>query len=166
LLFAIIISSDVLDGWLARWLGQESLLGRILDHVCDVLFILTALGFFVSRGLVPWWLPAAIAWAFALYVVDSWWRTAGQSRRTLLPSRVGHFGGILYYATVGIMTSNLYGGNQTLPPLILHGWFVGLALLALLSGTERLWLLGRALSHRTLAARTAGNIRQSTHSGP
>jgi phosphatidylglycerophosphate synthase len=166
LLFVMIICSDVLDGWLARRLNQASALGRALDHICDVLFILAALGFFVSRGLVPWWLPVAIVWAFILYAVDSWCHTAGQSQRTLLASRVGHLGGILYYVTVAVVTANLCGGNRLLSPGLLHGWFLSLALLALLSGAERLWLMTRVFSDRLLAGRAAGNLHRSIHSEP
>lgn len=146
LLYVAIVGSDALDGWLARRLHQESDLGRTLDHICDVLFILTALGTFAARELVPWWLPAAIAWAFALYVVDSWRRTAGQPQRRLLGSRIGHLGGMLYYVAVGVVTVHLCTDGRWLPPGILQGWFLSLALLALLSGTERLYHLARSLS--------------------
>ena len=157
LLYAVIVGSDVLDGWLARRLQQESALGRILDHVCDVLFILTALGAFAARHLVPWWLPAAIAWAFALYVVDSWWRTTGQPQRRLLGSRVGHLGGVLYYIAVGVVTVRLCTDGRWLPPSLLPGWFLSLALLALLSGAERLYYLVRTLSPASPGAPTAEN---------
>ncbi|ETX03762.1 MAG: hypothetical protein ETSY2_32630, partial [Candidatus Entotheonella gemina] len=65
-LFGLIAASDMLDGWMARRLHQESAFGRVLDHLCDVGFILTALGVFAWQGWGPWWLPAAIAWAFGL----------------------------------------------------------------------------------------------------
>lgn len=139
LLYLLIITSDLLDGWYARKLGQESLFGRTLDHVCDVLFILTALGFFVILDLVPWWLPAAIAWAFVLYVLDSWWHTAGQPRHALVASRLGRIGGILYYVAVGLVAGNLCTGNTLFSAGFLRGCFIGLALLALMSGTERLY---------------------------
>jgi phosphatidylglycerophosphate synthase len=141
LLYGLIVGSDMLDGWLARRLGQTSALGRTLDHVSDVVCILTALGAFVVRGVVPWWLPAAIAWAFGLYVLDSWWRTARQPYRQLLSSRLGHLGGILYYVTVGIVALHVCTDGHWFPPRFLPLWYLCLAALALFSGAERLVLL-------------------------
>jgi cardiolipin synthase len=161
LLFAGIAGSDVLDGWLARRLGQVTLLGRTLDHVCDVVFILTALGAFVAYGLIPWWLPAAIAWSFGLYVIDSWWRTAGRAHRQLLGSRLGHVGGTLYYVTVGVVTGQIGTDSRWLPPILLQGWCLSLALLALFSGVERLYYLGRAFSRPAPAERVAENTPRS-----
>jgi phosphatidylglycerophosphate synthase len=144
LLYGLVVSSDVLDGWLARRLGQTSALGRTLDHVSDVVFILTALGTFAVQGVVPWGLPAAIAWAFALYMLDSWWRTARQPQRQLLGSRLGHLGGVLYYVTVGMVTVQVCTQSPWLAPGLLRMWCLGLTGLALLSGGERLLLLVRA----------------------
>ena len=143
LLFLFIVASDLLDGWLARRLHQESTLGRTLDHVCDVLFILTALGYFVTWSLVPWWLPVAIAWAFCLYVFDSWWSPVQQSQPTLRASRLGHLGGMLSYGAVGLVTGNLVAGKALFPLTFLHVFFMLLALLALASGIQRLYHLLR-----------------------
>jgi len=71
-LFGLIAASDRLDGWVARRRREASAFGRVLDHLCDVGFILASLGAFVWRGWAPWWLPAAIAWAFGLYALRSW----------------------------------------------------------------------------------------------
>jgi cardiolipin synthase len=165
-LLILITSSDTLDGYLARRLGQESHLGRFLDHVCDVLFVVTSLGVFVSLGWVPWWLPAAIAWAFILYVTDSRWRTPGQSQYTLLSSRLGHLGGILYYVTVAMVTVGACLYPSLLSMRTLHGWFIGVALLALISGLERLMLLAGALNPRFPARLSAESLPRSVHSGP
>lgn len=141
LLYGLIVGSDALDGWLARRLGQASALGRTLDHVTDVVFILTALGAFVVHGILPWWLPAAIAWAFVLYVLDSWWRTAQRPQRQLLSSRLGHLGGMLYYGTVGLVTVHVCTDGQWFSPRLLQLWCLCLTALALLSGAERLVFL-------------------------
>ena len=147
-LFVIIVGSDMADGWLARRLGQASVLGRALDHGCDVVFLLVALGFFATHGLVPWVLPAAIVWAFGLYMLDSWWRTAGHAQRQLLSSRLGHLSGMLNYAAVGIVTINVAAGTPLVPPALVRGGCLGLACLGLISGGERLWLLCVGLYHR------------------
>ena len=160
-LYALITGSDVLDGWLARRLHQEHQLGRMLDHLCDVAFILTTLTFFAVRGLVPWWVPAAIVWAFGLYVVDSWWRTAHQPQRTLLASRLGHVSGMLNYATVGLATVSLCLDGQGLHIGLLKVWYDGVSLLAFGSGAERCWLLIRAITSHAATWRRAGNTHRS-----
>ena len=129
--FASIVGSDMADGWLARRLGQASVLGRVLDHGCDVVFLLVALGFFATQGLVPWVLPAAIVWAFGLYMLDSWWRTAGHAQRRLLGSRVGHLSGMLNYVAVGMVTINVAAGTPLVPPALVWGGCLGLACLGL-----------------------------------
>ena len=148
LLFAGVVASDVLDGRLARRLGVSSVFGRFLDHGADIFFILFALCWFAAWGWVTVWLPAAIAWAFGLYTFDSWWRSGGRGQpRRLLGSRLGHIGGILNYAAVGmVMAERALGLPLASGPL----WQVALAAVmgvGFVSGLERLVLLcfGRGL---------------------
>lgn len=53
-------STDWLDGWLARRLGQVSRIGELLDPVADRLYILATLLAFTAREIVPWPLTAAL----------------------------------------------------------------------------------------------------------
>lgn len=53
-------ASDWLDGLLARRLNQVSRLGALLDPSADRLFILVTLLVLAGRGVVPWWLVAAL----------------------------------------------------------------------------------------------------------
>lgn len=53
--------SDYVDGWVARTFNQMSRLGQKLDPAADRLFIVVTLVGMVWRGLIPWWLAAAIA---------------------------------------------------------------------------------------------------------
>lgn len=52
--------SDWLDGKLARWLGQSSRLGAVLDPMVDRLYILATLLAFGVRDVVPWWVIAVL----------------------------------------------------------------------------------------------------------
>jgi cardiolipin synthase len=52
--------TDWLDGKLARWLGQTSKLGALLDPAADRLYIVATLVAFVLRGIVPWWLAVIL----------------------------------------------------------------------------------------------------------
>ena len=53
--------SDWLDGKLARMLNQQSRLGQILDPAADRLYIAATIIALAVRGIIPWWLFAAIA---------------------------------------------------------------------------------------------------------
>lgn len=52
-------STDWLDGWLARRLGQVSRFGELLDPAADRLYILATLVAFTVARIVPW--PFAVA---------------------------------------------------------------------------------------------------------
>jgi cardiolipin synthase len=52
--------SDWLDGKLARMLNQTSRLGQMLDPAADRLYIGATIVALAIRGIIPWWLFAAI----------------------------------------------------------------------------------------------------------
>jgi cardiolipin synthase len=54
-LFAIVVGTDWVDGFVARRLGQVSELGRILDPVADRLAIAAGLLTFTIVGIFPFW---------------------------------------------------------------------------------------------------------------
>jgi len=53
--------TDWLDGKLARMLNQQSRLGEVLDPAADRLYIAATIIALAVRGIMPWWLFAAIA---------------------------------------------------------------------------------------------------------
>jgi len=53
--------TDWLDGKLARMLNQQSRLGQMLDPAADRLYIAATVIALAVRGIIPWWLFAAIA---------------------------------------------------------------------------------------------------------
>ena len=53
-------TTDWVDGYVARRLGQVSRLGELLDPFADRLYILATLIGFTVREVVPWWLTAAL----------------------------------------------------------------------------------------------------------
>jgi cardiolipin synthase len=55
LLFAVVVSTDWVDGYVARRTGQVSELGRILDPVADRLAIAAGLLTFAIVGIFPFW---------------------------------------------------------------------------------------------------------------
>ncbi|WP_240666004.1 CDP-alcohol phosphatidyltransferase family protein [Agromyces sp. LHK192] len=61
-LIVLVLASltDLLDGFLARRLGQITRLGRLLDPAADRLYIFAALIGLAAQQLVPWWIVAII----------------------------------------------------------------------------------------------------------
>jgi phosphatidylglycerophosphate synthase len=118
-LFALIAASDFADGRVARRLGAASPIGRIMDPIADVGFLLAALAVYAWLGLAPWWVPAAIAASFAAYVIDTLSR--GAARGTSLGNRLGHLGGVLNFVVVGVLVYDQTAGLRWLP-----GWMLGL----------------------------------------
>jgi cardiolipin synthase (CMP-forming) len=55
LLFAVVVSTDWVDGYVARRTGQVTELGRILDPVADRLAIAAGLVTFSIAGIFPFW---------------------------------------------------------------------------------------------------------------
>jgi cardiolipin synthase len=55
-LFVIAAFTDLLDGNLARWLNQRSVLGAWLDPIADKVMLLTTLSMLALTGLLPMWL--------------------------------------------------------------------------------------------------------------
>ncbi|MGC5386953.1 CDP-alcohol phosphatidyltransferase family protein [Micromonospora chalcea] len=53
-------TSDWVDGWIARRLGQVSRLGELLDPLADRLYILATLLAFTGREVVPWQFTGAL----------------------------------------------------------------------------------------------------------
>jgi phosphatidylglycerophosphate synthase len=90
-------ASDFLDGRVARWTHSVSGVGRWLDSVADLVFVLTALGCESRAGTIPLYIPVLIAASFAQYAIDS---VLIRGSSVPIRSRLGHWGGILNYVLV------------------------------------------------------------------
>jgi phosphatidylglycerophosphate synthase len=87
--------SDLLDGRVARKMGIVGGIGRWLDSIADIVFVLTALICEAWSGAIPFYIPALIALSFSQYAIDSMLLSGAP-----IKSRLGHFGGIINYALV------------------------------------------------------------------
>lgn len=79
--------SDLLDGWIARWLGP-SRLGAFVDPVADKLFMASAFAVVAFSGALEWYevlgvLLRDIAASLAFFI------TAGLGRPSAIPARAG-----------------------------------------------------------------------------
>lgn len=119
-LFLLICASDYYDGPLARALGVDSDFGKVLDNLADITFLLVTLTYLVHSGIVPWWIPSAIALAFAQYSLDSWLLAGRTTNVVLVSNPIGHWAGILNYIFTGVMA--LYAALQQkfFPSLLIH----------------------------------------------
>lgn len=62
--FALLVVAGVtdwLDGAIARWTGQFSKLGTLLDPLADRLYIAATLIGLAARSFIPWWLVILLA---------------------------------------------------------------------------------------------------------
>jgi phosphatidylglycerophosphate synthase len=128
--FAIAATSDVVDGRVARRAATANALGRAFDHGSDIVFLLSAYAAYAVLGVIPWWAPAAIAVAFAVYVLDSVRRPDPVPART--GNRIGHLGGICNYVLLGVVVANQSLGLGWLSPSAVRALF---ALVPLYSAT-------------------------------
>ena len=90
----IAITTDIIDGPIARRSGTVSAASGTFDHTSDFLFVTCGLFGGAVRHAIPWILPILITAAFTQYVVDSYWI---QRRRALRGSQLGRYNGILYF---------------------------------------------------------------------
>jgi CDP-diacylglycerol--glycerol-3-phosphate 3-phosphatidyltransferase len=120
-LFLVICASDYYDGPVARALGLDSDLGKVLDNLADITFLLVSLSYLVYRDAVPWWIPAAIALAFGQYTLDSWVLSGRETNVTLVSNPVGHWAGIFNFLFTGVMALHAALQQQLLFPLLYYG---------------------------------------------
>jgi phosphatidylglycerophosphate synthase len=97
-LFVLAVTTDLLDGPLARRRGEASPLGGLLDHATDALFVSLGLLACAGRGLVPLWLPLLVLASFAQYTLDS----RALEGRSLRGSALGRWNGIAYFVLLGV----------------------------------------------------------------
>lgn len=120
-LFLMICASDYYDGPVARALGVDSDLGKVLDNLADITFLLVTLTYLVSANIVPWWIPAAVALAFGQYTVDSWLLAGRRTDLILVSNPIGHWAGILNYIGTGVVALHAGLQQQLLPTLVFYG---------------------------------------------
>jgi len=120
-LFLMICASDYYDGPVARALGVDSDLGKVLDNLADITFLLVTLTYLVLANVVPWWIPATIALAFSQYTVDSWLLAGRRTDLILVSNPIGHWAGILNYIGTGVVALHAGLQQQLLPTLVFYG---------------------------------------------
>lgn len=94
IVWAVGLTTDFLDGPVARRRGTVTAWSGTFDHTTDFLFVTSGLFAGAYRRVFPWILPALIVAAFSQYVIDSYW-IHRQSK--LRGSKLGRYNGMLYF---------------------------------------------------------------------
>jgi CDP-diacylglycerol--glycerol-3-phosphate 3-phosphatidyltransferase len=94
IVWAVALTTDFLDGPIARRRGTVTAWSGTFDHTTDFLFVTSGLFAGAFRGVFPWILPILIVAAFSQYVIDSYW-IHRQSK--LRGSKLGRYNGMLYF---------------------------------------------------------------------
>ena len=103
LLFMLIaIATDIADGKVARAQGTASATGQLFDHTTDCLFVSSALAGAAYNGMLTPLLPPLVLFAFAQYVIDSYWL---HRRKQLRMSMIGRWNGIFYFVPPLLLAS-------------------------------------------------------------
>jgi phosphatidylglycerophosphate synthase len=93
--------SDFVDGRVARWMHSADGFGRWLDGFADIAFVIAALSCEATTGAIPSYIPLLIAISFTQYAIDS---ILISRSSTPLKSRLGHWGGVLNFGLVIILS--------------------------------------------------------------
>ncbi|HSL65019.1 MAG TPA: CDP-diacylglycerol--glycerol-3-phosphate 3-phosphatidyltransferase [Gaiellaceae bacterium] len=83
-LFCVAMSTDWLDGRIARRCGHTSALGSLLDPIADKILVLAVLIVLIDRGVFPGWMVAAIV---ARELLVSGLRLGAIERGIVIPAR-------------------------------------------------------------------------------
>jgi phosphatidylglycerophosphate synthase len=120
-MWVVALTTDSLDGPIARRRGTTSAKSGTFDHASDFLFVTSGMFAGASRGAFPWILPGCITAAFAQYVVDSYWI---HRQHRLRGSRLGRYNGLLYFAPPGLDTLIRLGAVVLQPLLTILVWLL------------------------------------------
>jgi phosphatidylglycerophosphate synthase len=133
IIWMVALTTDLLDGPVARRRGTVRAIGGTFDHATDFLFVTSGIAAGAWRGAFPWILPICITAAFAQYVVDSYWIHA---RAGLRGSKLGRYNGMLYFAPPCVDALIRLGAGFLRPLLRVLVW--GLVVSTIVSMLQRL----------------------------
>jgi CDP-diacylglycerol---glycerol-3-phosphate 3-phosphatidyltransferase len=108
------LTTDFLDGPIARRRDTVTALSGAFDHTSDFLFVVSGIFAGAFRGAFPWILPACITAAFAQYAIDSYWLHRQIKFRG---SKLGRYNGMLYFVP-SVMDILIRLGLAFLHPLL------------------------------------------------
>ncbi len=121
IVWVVALTTDFLDGPIARRTGKVTARSGTFDHTTDFLFVTSGLLAGATRGAFPWVLPILITAAFAQYVIDSYW-VHRQAR--LRGSKLGRYNGMLYFVPTCMEIVIRLGARFLQPLLTILVWLL------------------------------------------
>jgi cardiolipin synthase (CMP-forming) len=124
--FAAAAATDVLDGLVARALGEQTRLGAFLDPIADKFLAACALVALAATGRLPWWLPALVVTRDLAQLAGAAFLRTTHHAVPVAPTRIGKYATVAIAATVVV---NL-AGDIVYPGREISGFVVAFGLLA------------------------------------
>ena len=141
IVWVVALTTDLLDGPIARRRGTVTAWSGTFDHTTDFLFVTSGLFAGAVRGVFPWILPVLIVAAFSQYIIDSYWI---HRQAKLRGSKLGRYNGMLYFVPTCMEIIIRLGARWLQPLLIILVW--ALVITTLVSMGQRL-MYGRLPEH-------------------
>jgi len=135
IVWVVALTTDFLDGPIARRRGTVTAWSGTFDHTTDFLFVTSGLFAGAFRGAFPWILPVLIVAAFSQYVIDSYWI---HRHAKLRGSKLGRYNGMMYFVPTCMEIVIRLGVRWLQPMLTILVWM--LVLSTLVSMGQRLML--------------------------
>jgi cardiolipin synthase len=143
--------TDFLDGFVARWMNQQTPLGAYLDPVADKLLVITSFIMLGSIGGIPMWLAIVVVVRDILIIVGyAIIYFLIEERLQVKPTVVGKWSTTLQLLTLAVALVMLHD-RRLLPALVLDIFVDTTAVVTVVSGCQYLykglvWLQNRAPS--------------------
>jgi cardiolipin synthase len=116
--FAAAAATDVLDGLVARALGEQSRLGAFLDPIADKFLAACALVALAATGRLPWWLPALVVTRDLAQLAGAGFLRTTHHTVPVAPTRIGKYATVALVATVVVsLAGDVYPGRE-IPGLV------------------------------------------------
>jgi cardiolipin synthase (CMP-forming) len=124
--FAAAAATDVLDGLVARALGEQTRLGAFLDPIADKFLAACALVALAATGRLPWWLPALVVTRDLAQLAGAAFLRTTHHAVPVAPTRIGKYATVAIAATVVVTLA----GDIVYPGREISGLVIAFGLLA------------------------------------
>ena len=140
--------TDALDGILARWWGQRTTLGALLDPMADKLLLISTFVVLTSPGLdlpnrLPLWLTVLVISRDVIIVVTVAIVNLSIGRRTFQPTLLGKLATLVYILTAAV---TLYFNWLGRPSLVVDTAIYAALIITLASGLHYIAHAARVLN--------------------
>jgi cardiolipin synthase (CMP-forming) len=150
-LFLAAAVSDGLDGMLARGLNQMTQLGAALDTVADKALGVVTLVMLTLEEAIPMWVTLAILLRDSIIVLGALSYRGLAGHLEFHPTWLGKTHMFAEFALLTLVLANLAGLLELADWL--HALFVGVFVIAVVSGVQYVWIWSAKARRERLAAR-------------